>query len=86
MGLLWYHLILAGFDVANGSFIKLGYNIFAHVKVIDEPLYHKDLGLRYDHGDIEKLAKAGLWPKGFDAKQDFDGDITVWNWPLTCHP
>lgn len=80
MGILWYHLILAGFDVRQGSFAHRGYNLFGHVRKSSSDLL-SDVHLRYDAGDIEALAEKGLWPNGFHARQEFNGLIDEWNWP-----
>ena len=74
MGLLWYHLILAGFDVHNGRYAsEMGYNLFAHVQRPEKPIVIPPLA--YDNPDIETLHEAGLWPKGFHAQQGFNGNI-----------
>jgi SAM-dependent methyltransferase len=81
MGLLWYHLILAGFDVHNGHYKISGYNLFAHVRKPSQPIELP--ALRYDAGDIEALHEAELWPKGADIYSGFDGmSVVEHNWPL----
>jgi SAM-dependent methyltransferase len=72
MGLLMYNLILSGFNVREGRFIKYGYNIAGIVKKESRKLPP----LRYDNGDIEALKD--FFPEGF--KQNFYGDIDSWNW------
>ena len=73
MGLLIYHLILAGFDCTAGSFTRRGYSLAAFVQPSTRPLP----ALAYDAGDIERLD--GFWP--FPARQGFDGRMEAVNWP-----
>jgi len=72
LGQLMYNLLLEGFDIKNGHFVKHGYNICAFVqkKNIEIPK------LRMDEGDIE-LTK-DFWP--MDIEQGFEGDIDRVNW------
>ena len=49
MGLLMYNLILAGFNVRDGHFLKRGYNICAYVQKSETPLP----ALKHDSGDID---------------------------------
>lgn len=74
MGLLWYHLILAGFDVTNGWYATHHYNIFAHVRRLD---YRIDLPLQHDRPDVDTLNHLGLWPKGHDLHHGFNGCIKI---------
>ena len=73
LGLLMYHLILAGFDVRNGVYSTQGYNCFANVQKPMVPIQLPDLA--HDHPDIDTLAAAGLWPEWLDAHQGFNGNI-----------
>lgn len=75
MGLLWYRLILAGFDVALGKYSTMGYNLFAHVRKPVVPIQLPPLV--YDNPDIESLQEADLWPRGFVAHQGFNGNISI---------
>lgn len=74
IGILMYNLILSGFDVRNGRFKKMGYNIAAFVR--------KRKGTRelpkltHDFGDINRLAD--YFPRGFNER--FEGDMEEWNW------
>lgn len=72
IGQLMYNLLVKGFDIKNGHFIKHGYNLCAFVKKSKK----LDLNLRMDNGDIE-LTK-DLWP--IDVVQGFDGNIDRINW------
>lgn len=71
-GLLFYNLILAGFDCSEAKVKTYGYNISVIVKKKQAVLPE----LNYDFGDIELLNK--FFP--FDAKQGFDGNIQELNW------
>jgi len=72
MGLLMYNLILSGFDVVNGHFIKHGYNIVGIVRKSTLSLPK----LFYDRGDIELLEDH--FPPVI--RQNISGDINEWNW------
>jgi SAM-dependent methyltransferase len=72
MGLLMYNLILCGFDVRNGRFIKHEYNIAGIVKKSDRKLPR----LKFDNGDIESLSE--FFPDGFSHGDS--GDMSSWNW------
>ena len=72
IGQLMYNLLLKGFDIKHGHFIKHGYNLCAFVKKTKKI----ELNLRMDNGDIE-LTK-DFWP--IDAIQGFDGNISRVNW------
>ncbi|MCK9351776.1 MAG: class I SAM-dependent methyltransferase [Candidatus Pacebacteria bacterium] len=80
IGQLMYVLLLNGFDVKNGRFIKYGYNIAAFVQKEKRELPP----LRFDRGDISILAENDFWPaKIHSAKKDSDsfyGDIVSVNW------
>lgn len=73
-GLLIYNLILAGFDCSDASVSTYGYNISVVVKKKTAQLPR----LNYDTGDIELLSR--FFPKGLNAKQNFNGIITELNW------
>lgn len=67
IGLLYYNLILAGFDCSKAIHKKYGYNLSVIVKkkeIKDMPK------LKYDQGDIETLNQ--FFP--FTAVQGFEGD------------
>jgi SAM-dependent methyltransferase len=80
IGQLMYVLLLNGFDVRSGSFIKYGYNIFGFVRRSERKLPQ----LRFDFGDISVLAREGFFPLpiGIDGfGESFNGDIRAINWP-----
>lgn len=72
LGQLMYNLLVAGYDIKNGHFIKFGYNICAFVQ---KAKYELPL-LRGDNGDIETTKD--LWP--LDVYQAFNGDLEKINW------
>ena len=72
LGQLMYVLLVKGFDIKKGHFIKHLYSICGFVQKTDEELPK----LRMDIGDIE--ATSHLWP--IEVKQGFDGDIDHINW------
>jgi SAM-dependent methyltransferase len=80
VGQLMYVLLLNGFDVKNGRFIKHGYNVAGFVQKEKRELPP----LRYDRGDIAILAENDFWPMRIrSAKKDNDsfyGDIVSINW------
>lgn len=76
IGILMYNLILCGFNVKEGRFKKEGYNIAAFVKKRKDRNLPE--GLLFDRGDIENLAD--YWPDETYFKQDFEGDMSQWNW------
>lgn len=82
IGQLMYVLLLNGFDIKNGRFIKYGYNICAFVQKSNIPLPP----LRGDKGDIYILQKNNLFPLPIKSRDGFDdcyyGDIKSINWPL----
>ena len=68
IGLLYYNLILAGFDCSKGIHSQYKYNLSIIVnknKITNFPR------LNYDTGDIETLSK--YFP--FEASQGFDGNL-----------
>lgn len=76
IGVLMYDLIMCGFDVRNGRFKKLGYNIAAFVQKRKDKTLPSNLIL--DDGDIEKLKD--YFPNSTYFKNRFEGDIPEWNW------
>ena len=83
-GMMMYRLALAGFDLAEASFVRHGYNIAGIVRNgAPIPAEHR---LAMANGDIEALRDMGRFPKGFDAHQGFDGNIANWNWEWACTP
>jgi SAM-dependent methyltransferase len=67
-GLLFYRLILAGFDCREALFERYGYNISVIMKVKKIPRLPE---LNYDKGDIELLSE--YFP--FPAYQSFNGEM-----------
>lgn len=80
IGQLMYILLLNGFDIKNGRFIKYGYNIAGFVQKNHNPLPP----LRGDQGDIHILNKNGLFPAQIitvDGYNDgYFGDLISINW------
>lgn len=74
-GLLLYNMILANFDCSNAKMKRYGYNITVIVKRKDIKELPK---LKFDRGDIEVLSK--FFPNKMGMKQNFDGNITQFNW------
>ncbi|MCR9280489.1 MAG: class I SAM-dependent methyltransferase [Rhodobacteraceae bacterium] len=72
LGQLMYVLLVAGFDIKFGHFVRHGYSLCAFVQKSKKKLPK----LRMDIGDIE--ATSELWP--IDVKQGFDGKIDHANW------
>lgn len=75
---LMYNLLLNGFEIKNGSFIRYGYNNAAFVPkgVFDLP------ELRHDEGDIETLAEFFPIP----VKQGTPNERTSINWQWQSPP
>ncbi len=73
IGTLMYNLILAGFDVRNGSFIKHKKNVVAFVQKTKISLPP----LRYDKGDVEALVD--FFPEGYGT-HGFQGNVHAINW------
>lgn len=73
VGQLIYVLVLNGFDVKNGHFARIDYNVCAFARKTNQalPQLHSDIG------DIEALTN--YWPGPF--KQGSDGDLVRLNWP-----
>lgn len=84
IGSLMYILADAGFDLANGQFVRHGYNVFGMVQRGEGPL--EPGRLRRANGDIETLVSAGRFPHGFDAGQGFEGNISNVNWKWSSAP
>ena len=76
IGVLMYDLIMCGFNVREGRFKKLGYNIAAFVQKREDKSLPSDLIL--DNGDIEKLKD--YFPNSTYFKNRFEGDLPEWNW------
>lgn len=84
IGQLMYTLLLSGFDVKNGSFIKYGYSLCAFVQKKDMKLPV----LRGDRGDLalidsydllpRKIKDYGCWGEGL--QDGFFGEIASINW------
>ena len=73
IGQLMYLLLLNNFNVKDGHFVKLAYNICGFVRKANYTLPE----LHSDIGDIENLTN--YWPKHFS--QGFEGDMASINWP-----
>ncbi|MEA1052142.1 glycosyltransferase [Lamprobacter modestohalophilus] len=84
IGTLMYVLADAGFDLADARFVRHGYHVFGIVRRGQGPLSKN--GLHRANGDIEKLVKAGRFPKGFIATQGFDGNLPCVNWRWAVTP
>lgn len=78
LGMLMYVLADAGFGLAEGRFVQHGYNVFGMVR--RGPGRLPKGTLRRANGDIEALTEAGRFPKGFAARQGFDGQRRTVNW------
>ena len=72
IGQLMYVLLLNGFDVKNGHFVKHGYNIVAFVRKSARALPI----LKFDRNDIDRLKD--YWPQPL--KQGFEGGLSSLNW------
>jgi len=85
IGQLMYVLLVNGFDVRKGKFIKCGYSICAYVQKEKFELP----ALRGDEGDIQILDDAGLWPypvqKVNGVADKFYGGIIALNWENAEH-
>lgn len=84
VGILMYVLAVCGFDLRDGAFVHHGYNIFADVR--NGRGFRGQRPLRFANGDIEKLRRMRRFPRGFPARQGFDGDIAGWNWHWRVQP
>jgi len=83
MGLLLYHLILAGFDCSQASCLAHGYNLTVAVQHPGQSRLPG--GLVMDSPDLAVLERAGLWPAGLAVGKTFDGSaIEAINWPPTA--
>lgn len=76
MGLLFYRLVLAGFDCTEAIGKAYDYNISVIVRKKPSDVKLHDLG--FDSGDIEKLQK--FFPRGHSWPEGFNGDIKNINW------
>lgn len=74
-GLLLYNLVVAGFDCSQAAVSQYGYNISVILRKKEICLPP----LRYDHGDLDTLAK--YFPEGARGER-FNGDIRKLNWEL----
>lgn len=72
IGILMYVLLVSGFDIKNGHFVRHGYNICAFVRKSTAELP----ALCLDQGDIERTRE--LWP--IEVYQGFDGNLESVNW------
>ncbi len=72
IGILMYALLVSGFEIKTGHFVKHRYNICGFVRKSNDPLPE----LCFDQGDIERTAH--LWP--LEVFQGFDGDLKSVNW------
>ncbi|WP_372806376.1 class I SAM-dependent methyltransferase [Pontiella sp.] len=72
IGILMYVLLVSGFDIKNGHFIRHGYNICGFVRKSSIPLP----ALCFDQGDIERTRE--FWP--MEVFQGFDGNLKSVNW------
>ncbi len=73
IGQLIYVLLLCGFNVKDGHFARLGYNVTGFVRKSGQPLPP----LYSDIGDLEALTN--YWPTPFF--QGFEGRLDFVNWP-----
>ena len=80
IGQVMYVLLLNGFDIRHGRFLKYGYNVCAFVQRSATPLPP----LRKDRGDILILQQAGLFPAPVETADGFNdgyfGDLIAFNW------
>ncbi|VGO17407.1 hypothetical protein PDESU_06003 [Pontiella desulfatans] len=72
LGILMYVLLVSGFDIKTGHFVRHGYSICAFVRKSTTPLPQ----LCHDQGDIERTRD--LWP--LEVMQGFDGNLPSVNW------
>lgn len=72
IGILMYVLLVSGFDIKNGHFVRHGYNVCGFVQKARNELPP----LNFDRGDIERTKT--WWP--MDVAQGFDGNIQSMNW------
>jgi SAM-dependent methyltransferase len=72
LGILMYVLLVSGFDIKNGHFVRHGYNICAFVRKSTASLPE----LCHDQGDIERTRE--MWP--VEVQQGFNGDLKAVNW------
>lgn len=74
-GMLWYRLILAGFDLSGAATKTYGYNV--SVVVRRKPIEYMP-NLKHDSGDITTLSDAGFFP--MRVGDGFDGQIKEYQW------
>lgn len=81
VGQLMYLLLINGFDVKNGQFAQIGWNVAGFCPKLLSPLPP----LRGDEGDIHILNEHDLFPlpvNNVNGSHDyFDGTIRSLNWP-----
>ncbi|MEM7412945.1 MAG: class I SAM-dependent methyltransferase [Myxococcota bacterium] len=89
LGLLMHALVVTGFDVRSGRFVRHGYNIAAFVQKGNplEPLIAR--GASYDELSVTAFQEPyceSCWP--FRVKQGFEGDLEAinWEWPDGAGP
>ena len=86
IGQLMYVLLVNGFDVKNGSFLHVGYNVAAFVRKNPSPLPP----LRGDRGDIATLNQHNLFPFSIETADGFNdgfhGAIGSINWEHRRRP
>ncbi len=78
MGLLLYHLVLAGFDCREARGKQYGYNISVITPKISAAVPLDEL--RFANGDIERLAEFLPKNPGLEWRQSYRGDIAELNW------
>lgn len=76
LGLLFYRLILAGFDCQDAIGKRYGYNISVILRKKKAAFSLSDL--HFDNGDITRLAP--FFPKGREWAEGFRGDMESVNW------
>lgn len=74
VGQLIYFLLLSGFNVKDGHFAKIDYNVVGFCRKSRQELPR----LYYDVGDLERLGP--YWPIEFN--QGIEGNDIVVNWPV----
>lgn len=74
IGILMYVLIINGFNVINGSFVKYHNNVSGFVRKGPE----FDIPIIHDQGDIERIKH--LFPPSLKVHQGWNGDIESYNW------
>jgi SAM-dependent methyltransferase len=77
-GLVLYNLVLAGFDCREARIKQYGYNVSVLTPKIPASIPYAEL--RYDTGDIERLARYFPQHPKLVVKQAFKGDIRQLRW------